>query len=269
MSDNLSELVGDNPSITTEFQTETFSKFSSIMNLVSKICTDMTIKSGVICQYSDRRHAILDIDIRDLLGDMTLYLSGITSKVDLLEPFKKQGVSVKLEVTEPGTTSGFYIFKDDYSKIEFQKPFEGYLNNKFIPQEDLQSRLSLDVEGRIFEYQVSKFLLERLTALQKGLGASIIKLEFKDGKAHFIVTAGDKTSTITTIGRLMTIDNLERDIEGTCVFPIQPFLMGGDNVIIEGFFRGSGDTIILKLSSTMEDVPVNIWCIAHLINDDE
>ena len=180
MSDNLNELVEEDPSMVTELQTETFAKFSSIMNLVSKICTDMTIKSGVIRQYSDRRHAIFFIDLSDLLGDMTLYLAGVASKVDLLDPFKKQGVTVNLEVTNPSSSAtGFYIFKDDYSKIEFQKPFERYINNKFMSHEELTSRLSVDGEGRIFEYQISKFLLERLTALQKGLGASIVKLAFK------------------------------------------------------------------------------------------
>jgi len=268
MNDNLNELVEENPSVTTELPTETFSKFFSIMNLISKICTDMTIKEGVVRQYSDRRHAIFNIDLSDILGDITLYLSGVASKVDLLDPFKKQGVSVKLEETEPGSTTGFYIFKDDYSKIEFQKPLERYLNNKYMSQDELTNRLSIDEDGHIFEYQISKFLLERLTALQKGLGASIVKLSFRDGKAHFIVTAGDKTSTITTVGRLLTIDNLERDIVGDCVFPIQPFLLGGDNVTIKGFFRGNGDTVLLKLNSTVEDVPVDMWCIAHLVGED-
>lgn len=273
MSEDLNELTREDSvedeSTTLELKTEKFSKFYSIMNLVSKVCTDLTVKDGLICQHSDRRHAIISIDVTELLGDITLYLSGIASKVDLLDPFRKQGVSVQLEMINPTSTNGFYIFKDDYSKIEFQKPFEGYLNNKCMTQDEFHKRLSVDNEGPIFEYQISKFLLERLTALQKGLGASIIKLEFKDGKAHFVVTAGDKTSTITTVGRLVTVNDIERNVTGTCVFPIQPFLLGGDAVTVKSFFREGGDNILLQLSSKIEDVPIEIWCIANLVEDDD
>lgn len=263
-----SQIEEDNSTV-LELNHETFSKLYSIMNLVSKVCTDLTIKDGVIRQYSDRRHAIISIDTTELVGNVTLYLSGVASKVDLLDPFRKQGVSIQIEMINQNSTNGFYIFKDDYSKIEFQKPFGKYLNNQCMTQDEFHTRLSIDEEGPIFEYQISKFLLDRLTALQKGLGASIIKLEFKDNKANLIVTAGDKTSTITTVGRLITINELEREVEGTCVFPIQPFLLGGDTVTIKSFFRDGGDNVLLQLSSKVEDVPIDIWCIAHLINDEE
>lgn len=246
-------------SILIEIPSEEFSKFASILGIVSKMCTDLTIKDGIICQSSDRRSSILNIDVNSILGESTILISGVSSKVDLLEPFRKQAVDMKLYISDK-----YYSFRDEYSKLEFIKPMEEYINNKFISSEELQSKLMIDREGSIFEYQVSKFLLERLIALHRGLSASTIRFEFSGNKADVVVSASDNPST-TTIGKLVTIENLSKDVNGICVFPIQPFLLGGDHVNIEGIFRGDGENILLKLNTDIDEIPINIWCIAKLV----
>ena len=260
MSEDLNELTG---SVSLELPNEEFSKFSSVLNIVSKMCTDVTIRDGIICQPSDRRNSIMCIDISQIVGETTVLISGVASKVDLIDPFRRQGVDVKLEVCD-----NIYAFSDEYSKLEFTKPIESYLNNKFISEEELRTKLSCDGNGHIFEYQISKFLIERLTALQRGLAASNIRLDFSDGQAELVVTASDNTSTTAT-GKLITITDIEREISGVCVFPIQPFLLGGDQVDIECFFREDGDNILLKLNTVIDDTSINIWCIAQLVKDED
>lgn len=261
MSDNLKESKG---TISIELPNEEFSKFTSIIGIVSKMCTDLTIKDGIICQSSDRRSSILYIDVNSILGESTVLISGVSSKVDLLEPFRKQGVDMQLDIT-----NNFYSFRDDLSKLEFTKPIEEYLNNKFISTEELQSKLMIDNDGCIFEYQISKFLIERLVALQRGLSASTIRFEFLENKVDVVVSASDNPST-TTVGKLVTIDNLfNKNVKGICVFPIQPFLLGGDQVNVEGIFRGDGENILLKLNTDINEIPINIWCIAKLIEPED
>jgi len=260
MSESVVESIGN---ISIELPNEDFSKFVSIMGLVSKMCTDLTIKDGIICQSSDRRSSILNIDINTIVGESTVLISGVASKVDLLEPFRKQGVDMQLDIA-----NNFYSFKDDLSKLEFTKPIEEYLNNKYIAADELKTKLMIDGDGGIFEYQISKFLLERLTALQRGLSASTIRFEFSGNKVDVIVSASDNPST-TTVGKLITIENLYKDVNGICVFPIQPFLLGGDQVNVEGIFRGDGENILLKLNTDINEIPINIWCIAKLIEPED
>jgi len=261
MSDNLKNKQPETISI--DLPNEEFSKFVSIIGIVSKMCTDLTINDGIICQSSDRRSSILSIDVNSILGESTVLISGVASKVDLLEPFRKQGVDMRLDISKR-----FYSFKDDLSKLEFTKPIEEYLNNKFIPANELKSKLMVDEDGYIFDYQISKFLIERLVALQKGLSASTIRFEFMEDKVDIIVSASDNPST-TTVGKLVTIENLTKNIKGTCVFPIQPFILGGDQVNVEGVFRGDGENILLKLNTDINEIPINIWCIAKLIEQED
>lgn len=260
MSKDLEKTTG---SISIELPNEEFSKFASILGIVSKMCTDLTIKDGIICQSSDRRSSILYIDVNSILGESTVLISGTSSKVDLLEPFRKQGVDMYLDIT-----NNFYSFRDDLSRLEFTKPIEEYLNNKFISSEELKSKLMIDKDGHIFEYQISKFLIERLVALQRGLSASTIRFEFTGNKVDVVVSASDNPST-TTVGKLVTIDSICKDINGICVFPIQPFLLGGDQVNVEGIFRGDGENILLKLNTDINEIPINIWCIAKLVEPED
>lgn len=251
--------MSEKSNILIELPSENFSKFTSILNIVSKMCTDLTIKDGVICQSSDRRSSILNIDINDILGESTVLISGVSSKADLLEPFRRQSVDMYLEIT-----GNHYSFNDNLSRLEFTKPIEEYLNNKFISQEELQSKLMVDKTGNIFEYQISKFLIERLTALQRGLAASTIRFEFSGNKVDIVVSASDNPSS-TAVGKLVTVENINREVDGICVFPIQPFLLGGDHVNVEGIFRGDGENILLKLNTDINEISINIWCIAKLV----
>lgn len=260
MSERLKDTV---ETVMLELPNEIFSKFSSILSVVSKMCTDLTIQDGIICQASDRRSSIISIDMSTLLGEATVLISGVSSKVDLLEPFKKQSVDVQLEIG-----NRFYTFQDNYSKLEFAKPVEEYLNNRFISSDDLQTKLSVAKDGRVFEYQISKFLIERLVALQRGLAASTIRFEFMGNRVQVVISASDNPST-TTIGKLITINDIDREIRGTCVFPIQPFLMGGDRIDVECIFRNDGENVLLKLNTLVDEIPINIWCIAKLVVEED
>lgn len=246
--------------VSIELPSEEFSKFVSILSIVSKMCTDLTIVDGIICQPSDKRSSILSIDIGSVLGESTtVMISGVSSKVDLLEPFRKQSVDMYLDMSD-----NRYSFRDSLSKIEFVKPIEKYLNNRFIGEQELKDKLNVSEDGQIFEYQISKFLIERLTALQRGLSAATIRFEFKGTSLDIVVSASDNPST-TAIGKLITIENIDKEINGVCVFPIQPFLLGGDQINVDGIFRADGENILLKLNTDINDIPINIWCIAKLI----
>jgi len=255
--------MSEKANILIELPSEKFSKFTSMLSIVSKMCTDLTIKDGIVCQSSDRRSSILNIDISGIIGESTVLISGVSSKVDLLEPFRKQSVDMSLEIT-----NNHYSFKDNLSKLEFTKPIEEYLNNKFISSDELRSKLMINEDENIFEYQISKFLIERLTALQRGLAASTIRFEFTGNKVDIVVSASDNPSS-TAIGKLVTIEGLNKDVNGICVFPIQPFLLGGDHINVTGIFRGDGENILLKLNTDINEIPINIWCIAKLVEYDK
>lgn len=235
---------------------EKFAKFLSVFNVIRQSCMDLVIKEGKICQLSDRRSAIYQMDITPLIGEATLLLGSIAIKADLLDPFKKQESSMELIVDERS-----YNFKDDKSEIIFQIPSERFLTNTFIPQEQLDQKLHVDDSGCIFRTTLDKYLIDRLAALSKGLSATTIKMKFEEGKAIFIMISGDKNEV--TEAKLIKVD-LEQEITGVCVFPVQPLLLG-ENIELECYRKEDQENLLLKITFKIEDIPMSVWSLAKLI----
>lgn len=259
MSEDLQGIVSDDSEESIALDSESLDKLLSVFDTVSKLCTDLSIVDGKICQHSDRKSSIVSVDVSGILNSGTFYFSGVGPKNELLEPFRKQQASVVLD-----TTDSSYIFKDEYSQLMFTKPLIKYLNNQHMTEDQLNEKLSMD-DDQVFNYEMKKFLVERLTALQRGLAATMVKIVFKGDKADFVVTTSDNTSTI--VGKVITVD-LEREVEGECVFPIQPFLLSNDDVFLTCFFRSDGQNLLLNFNSNIKETPLSVWCISRLISDD-
>jgi len=261
MTENLSELVGQNESEIVTLTNESFSKFYSILSVLSKDCTDLTIKNGIICQMTDRRSSIYNLDLSPIIGNVDVMMSGLQSKCEMFEPFKKQGVEVSLVLE-----GDKYWFKDDVSEIEVTRPIERYLNNEHIAEEQLQERLSLAEGQPIFQITMQPFLINRLSSYSKAMSATIVRLDFTGEKVSFTVTPGDNTSAVTA--RLANFD-LNVETEAICGFPVNPFLMSTQDLNIECFNRSDGENILLKLSTEVEGIPIEVWCMSRATNPNE
>jgi len=244
---------------------DNFSKLLSVIRMVSFLCEDISIKNGRVSQLSDRKTSIFDVSLKSILGESDLLMSRISVKSDLLTPFKTQQVEVSLLIEEG--EDFWYKFKDQYSEIKFRKPLERYLTNSYLTEEEVDARLNLDDGGYVFETKLSKFIIERIAAFSKGLEAHELCLEFKNSEARFKVMSKDGASSST----VHTEKNLNREIKGTCNFPINPFLLV-EKVDISCFLKHREDdtekqTVLLRLTSEVEDIPIMIWVLAFLDDD--
>lgn len=241
---------------------ENFSKFLSITTIVSRLCQDLSIKNGKVSQSSDRKTSILCADLSSILGKAELLMSRIPIKTELLMPFRNQQVEMELIIEQEERSR--YIFKDRFSQLTFDKPLQRYLSNEYLTDEEVSYKLNLDDKGDIFDCEFSKFIVERLAAFSKGLEAHELRLEFKDGKAHFRVSSTDGTSS----SRVLTVRDLNRKISGICDFPISPFLLV-EKMDIACFLKkredeSSKQTVFLRLTSEVEEISLNIWVLAFL-----
>lgn len=247
-----------------DFETnEKFSKFLLIMSKLADICTDLPIMGGKICQMSNRRNAFYCIDVMGVVGATDIILSNIKPKVALLDSFRSQQTRVILEISQND-----YVFKDTYSKFKFSKPLEQYLSNQYISENDLQDKLQIEGQGPIFEHSMGKFLIDRINSISKALSASLLRIEFEGNTANFNIVTGDNTSA--TVATIVSIP-IDREVRGISVFPVDAFRLGtaGDTQL-SCFFRGTDmSQTLLKIVSTTEDIPIEIWCLSKLVTGDE
>ena len=249
-------------SINIQLGKDKFSTFVSILKVFGQQCTDLWIKNGLVCQTSDRRSSIIVSDLTSLVGDANILVSNIISKTSLLEPFKKQGTDMDLIIDE-----NMYIFKDSYSAIEIGVPAERYMQNAFMEDRVLQQKLDINEGERIFRYEISKFLLDRLTALANGLSATMVMVDFIDNKAIFRISVRNLASP--TVGKLITLDELECPVTGMCTYPIAPFMLGSDSVDASCYYQNNRQNLILKLDIKIGGLPIIIWCISQLSADSQ
>lgn len=275
MSENLQDLVNqsneeENISTTSEIQNnmnqeinlgdKEFSKFISVMTTLSKVCTDLSVNKGIIRQSEDRRASFYLVDITDLVGQSDIYICGISSKVDLLDPFRKQHVNMKLSINETG-----YVFSDKYSKVCLTKPLINHLSNKYITEGDLNNTLKMDDQGEIFEYKLSKFLLDRLSAFTKSLAATQLLLDMKNNKTDLKIISGD--DSVMTTAHLVTIDN-SRPLTGIYRISVKPFMLGFDDITIKGYSRKTNDHLIVKSEAVQNNIKFTMYSLVeHLVEE--
>ena len=269
MNDNLNDLITENlekkKPLELEIEKTKFSQFLKIISSLSKECVDVVIKDNKISQRNNSKSAFFCVSLDSIFDKpVDLLMSRIDKKVELLSSFKNQKVDVKF-ITDYDDKKEIksYTFKDDYSKLVFINPLEEHLNNKYIKESELKNKLlNIDESGSIFEHEISKFLIERIYSISKGLDVNSIDLEFKNGKAEFKMSSSENKSNVAT-GTIITIDNLNRDLTGLCSFRIQPFLMLTE-CKVACYLRQNQEVLFLKLESEIENIPIVIWLISSI-----
>ena len=246
---------------TIELGNEKFSTFLTLLETIGVECTDCCIRGGLIGQVSDKKQSIYRTNVGDIIGDINISIIGLSSKVELLEPFRKQQSEMSLTLKDKT-----YIFHDTHSEIEMNKPKDQFLTNKYLESSDLDKKLQNDGNGRIFGATIPKWMIDRVNALAKGLAAQALRIDFKDGKAIFKITSNDQQCI--TVGKFMTV-NLEREIEGFCIFPIESFVSGKhDQLEVDLFFKDDNGNLILRLVSMLGNenasVELEVWCLSIL-----
>jgi len=273
--ENLTNLVGDRQEgpISIHLESEKVSCLLNTFSRLAKVCHDVEIINGEICQHTNSKTAIFNIDLSNIIGNISIDMISLQGKVDLLDPFKKQKVDMDLEITETKHT-----FKDDYSQIVFINPVKEYLNNRFISETDRDNRyIVFDPNQPIFEVEIQRFLINRMDALGRGLDSTFLQLEFTGDKCDLIVCpVGDASAS--TIGKILTID-LDIETTGTTVFPLDPFILGFDEISVKCYklstfteanrFSRDGmtciDSLIMVLETETDNVEYKIYCYGNLI----
>jgi len=242
--------------------------FLKILNMLREPCEDMVVENGKICQITNKKTCIYEIDADELFGNSSFMMSGVNQKYSLLEPFVKQEVDVFLEIKKHG-----YEFRDSISKMTFSRPHKDHMENHFISKDVLSSKLKTK-DSRVFEFDFEKNVLLRLGTYSKTLTATTIRLEFKDEKASFNIQAADNTAT-TKINLVELKDELDiTDIEGYVTFSIptfQSFINSGITEIkaILHEREEKGSFVIelkadLKITDDSGSIPISAWMIGEL-----
>lgn len=136
--------------------------FCKTLRGLARQCNDVDINQGIIRQRSNDSSAIFEVDLRPVVGGLTLTITNFKEKLKLLKAFTG-GVTI-----EPGQNE--VVFSDGVTPYSIVNPDINYLDNKFMSQQELEplfpsvfQKTSLLIRNRI-----EKKMLKRIrTALSK------------------------------------------------------------------------------------------------------
>jgi hypothetical protein len=136
--------------------------FLKALKGLARQCNDVDINQGIIRQHSNGSAAIFEVDLKPVVGELTLTITNLKEKLKTLKAFTG-GVTL-----EPGPDE--VVFTDGVSSLTIMNPDRNHLDNKFMSQQERES-LFLSVfqaTSLLIRNRIEKKMLKALrTALSK------------------------------------------------------------------------------------------------------
>ncbi len=234
-------------SININMNKEQYESFMRCIQVFNKKSSDVSIVNGKVYQFNDGKRYLYDIDLTDIFGENTLYLSNFDSKYNLLDIFKKQCSAVDLEITDRK-----YVFSDKYSSIEFQVPDPRSMINKPVSEGSAATNRYTAVNSKniIMQCTLEPFILERIVQAQKTLDTDKISVVCNSGEAHLVMTMGDNNNRAQIIKILET--ESDENYDGAAIFPIDAFQLNTESMDVTLYGHDEEeDSVILKIDTKL------------------
>jgi hypothetical protein len=180
------------PTVTTiEMDAEEYNDFLRCLINLREICNDIDIRGGIIRQRSNDLTAIFELDMKPLVNEVSLPISNLKKKLDLLKTFA--GQEVKLEINEGETESeSFFIISDQQSSIRFLFPSLDFLDNKYMPEEELNNIFNLEEDDLVLHSDLTSMVTERINIITANFNTQAIRVQFEDDTASIIASTQSK-----------------------------------------------------------------------------
>jgi hypothetical protein len=242
--------------------------FQCIANL-RDICTDVVIKDSIIRQRTDDKNSIFEMDLNDLFGEaVTIPISYFKQKFDLFKVFLGQEITIKIHQDEDDPEgSSWYEIADSLSRIKFDFPALGYMQNEFVDEEELSAIFTCSEEDLILETQIEKTITDRIKTITTNFQSHFVKMDFNEETLSIGAIDPAKTNRVYFLENLaveMTFDephyaNMTRI----------PFMINHDTAYTFQLYKQPEEMLTQnKITTSIGAVPISIYCKSQLISED-
>ncbi len=218
---------------------EDFTKFIKQLSQLTKSCTDIILRNGIIRQKSDSGDAFFDIKT-DVPIDANLQF--VKSYVDIFKvfvPVDDEG-SVTLTVKD-----NILIISDEESYANLTMGDEKYMTAYFIPDE----KMKLVEQEFVSSFAMTKNALKKLVVIGENFATDSVTMEVDSDKAKLTIASASKTKNAT----ITTIKNIQLE-QGTYVLPYTIFTFPFEEDPEINIFKSVNDKYALKLTDGTSSV---------------
>jgi len=238
-----------------------FDIFIRGLSILRDNCNDVDIKDGFIRERTDRQTSIFMINLNSIVPDINVSFGDIKEVLDALKTFA--GRDVTISVNDIGCS-----FSDEYSRMEFHKPFDDFIDNKFITDEEFDKIIQISEEDLVLDTELFSLLTDRIDLVGKiyQVESIQIKLEGENASLHMVTSAGDRNTKI--IGDIITNKVLETNYISNII--TAPFIIDHDNDINFKIYKmPEKDSILNTFITHIGDLDIKIISTAGIREEDD
>jgi len=247
--------------------TDEFNYFLRCLGNLRDVCNDADIQNGILRQRSNDMTIIYEMDMKEILQDVSLPISDIKRKIDLLKVFSGSS-EITIDIRQDKDESkSFYIIGDDVTQIKFVFPARDFLDNTFVPEEELNNIFLFQDENLILDDDLQSLVAERIRVISDNFNVVSVQIRIQeDGQAK--ITAATQASD--------QFATLKDDITANMTFEEEVFINlstiqfnldcdGGFNLKV---YKDPKENITLnKLSTELGSVKINVYSRSMLNSD--
>lgn len=250
-------------STTLTLDAEQYNDFLRCLTNLKEECNDIDINNGIIRERSNDKTSIFQINMNPILKDITMSISDVKKKLDLLKIFAGQEVNLEINNED----NGYFILSDQHSSLKFISPAYQFIDNKFMTEEELTAIFNLDEDNLILEHSLESVITERIRIITQSFNIKAIQVEFEGEQA--IIKAGTQAKDqfakfVEGITTNVVLDKCSANL-GTI-----PFGIDHDRAVEFKMYKDPNQDISLNTFTTdVGDCELIIFTRSSLIQDEE
>lgn len=244
-------------------EAEQYNDFLRCLTNLKEVCNDVDIRNGIIRQRTNGNTSIFEIDITSLVDDMSIAITDIKTKLDLLKTFQGQDVNIDIE-DGPGA---HFIFSDEFSSIRIVSPTPEFVDNKFMNEEELGSIFNSEEEDLILEYDISQLITDRVSTITQNFNVEAIKVEFRGETASILASTQAKDQIARFVRGIETNVVIQNHSSNLSVIPFR--IDHDTDVEFKMYKDPNHNNALNKFSTTLGEIDIKIYSRSSIIEDEE
>jgi len=250
---------------TITIKRQDFSKFLNTLKLFQDVCTDCDIVDGLVRQKTNDRYCTIEIDLTSVLGESSLTLGLLKTKMLLLKSFElddsapesdgENNIIVEFDKND-------YRFIDDFSTLSFRIPIKKFLDNQYILDSDFSKMFTLKEEDLIFSTEINSYMCKRIKAITEGFDSEFIIWNMDKFEGSLVTETINKENT----------SNLVKDIELNTEMPSVsskitslPFKLDINSDIKINAYQVKKNVMICKFEMKYFGIPIIMYAGSNII----
>jgi hypothetical protein len=242
----------------TTIHSNDFSNLLRCLSLLKGVCADVDIRKGILRQRSDDRANIFEMDLTPLVSECDIVLSKLKSRLPLLKELTKQEVKIT-------STENDIFFSGERSTFKFNKPPLDFLDNKFIPDQEISKMFTLREEDVILEYSIKKETSKLMKTISNQFNIVSLQVSFERNSASIIATTTDRSQ----YSRIACGIPIKAPVKCFSNLVVTPFIIDHDGDILLKMYNVQDSVCVNKFKTLVGKITVTVYGRSQLIEDDE